>query len=553
MSLESRTGGQIVVDALERAGVQRCFGVPGESFLGVLDALHDSPIEFVSTRHEGGASFMASGYAKLAGEIGVCLGTRAVGTANLAIGIHNARQDSAPMIAIAGQVNRSFLGREAFQEVDLVAAMRPFTKWAVEVPSADMAPEIMVRAIHAATSGRPGPVFISLPQDVCDESTSVETPALLSSVAPVPDVDAVDHVLRALLSARAPLIFAGGGVLNSPGAADLLVAVAEAMEIPVITGWRHHDVFPNSHRLFLGCAGLGAAATVWERLAEADAILVLGNRMQENGTDGYKLPSPTTLLFQVDLDLAVMAGHRSPELAIQADVAKMLTAISARLGMIATRAAERRGKNAVDRGRFEAATTLPGNFEPTGAVTYPEVLRGLAEVTDTDTVIASDAGNFYAWLSRYHRFNRPYSYLGPASGAMGYGLPAAIGAKIARPDLPVISVSGDGGVLMTIAELETAVRHRANLVAIVLDNARHGTIRMHQERQHPGRVVGTELGSVNFAMVAQGLGAAGFVVDAAGEFAETLSAALQSDEPALIHVRMDRAQLSVETRLESLG
>ena len=553
MPVKSQTGGQLVVNALARAGVHRCFGVPGESFLGVLDALHNSPIEFISTRHEGGASFMASGYAKLAGEIGVCLGTRAVGTANLAIGIHNARQDSAPMIALAGQVNRGFIGREAFQEIDLVAAMRPFTKWAVEIPSADMVPEIMVRAIHAATSGRPGPVFISLPQDVCDESSSAEEPALLSVAAPAPDLDAVDHVIRELMSARAPLIFAGGGVLNSPGASELLLAVAESAEIPVITGWRHHDIFPNSHRLFLGCAGLGAAAMVWERLAEADVILVLGNRMQENGTDGYKLPTPAARLFQVDVEPAVMASHRSPELAIQADVAKMLSAILARLGRTPLENTERRQKNVVDRGRFEAATSLPKHSPLTGEVTYPEVLRALAEVTENNTVIASDAGNFYAWLSRYHRFNQPYSYLGPASGAMGYGLPAAVGAKIARPDLPVISVSGDGGVLMTIAELETAVRYGANVVAVVLDNARHGTIRMHQERHYPGRVVGTELGSVNLAMVAKGLGASGSVVATGSEFAAVLSAALRSGRPSLIQVRMDRAQLSVETRLEELS
>jgi acetolactate synthase-1/2/3 large subunit len=548
--MTSRTGGEVVVGALEASGVRFCFGVPGESYLGVLDALHDSSITFVSTRHEGGASFMASGYSKIAGEIGVCLGTRAVGTANLAIGIHNARQDSTPMIAIAGQVNRSFLGREAFQEIDLVAAMRPFTKWAVEIPSADLAPEIMARAVFLATSGRPGPVFVSVPQDVCDETTEGATAALPPASVPIPDPASVQVALDALLGARSPLIFAGGGLFNSTDAFGLLAAFAEAAEIPVITGWRHHDAFPNEHRLFLGCASLGAAPVVFERLGEADVVLVLGNRMQENGTDGYKLPSPDARLFQVDLDVAVMASHRSPELAIQADVGTMLRAMLDQLPGSTAETAARAAKNRADRERFELAITIPAPAGSGRGVPYQDVLRTLGDVAGPETIIASDAGNFYAWISRYQRFSRPRTYVGPASGAMGYGLPAAIGAKLAQPGSPVISVSGDGGVLMTISELETAVRHDVNVVALVLDNSRHGTIRMHQERQHPGRVIGTELGSLDLAKVATGLGAAGYLVEDSGDLEATMRAALASGVPSLIQVRMDREQLSVEKRLD---
>jgi acetolactate synthase-1/2/3 large subunit len=548
--MTSRTGGEVVVGALEASGLRYCFGVPGESYLGVLDALHDSSITFVSTRHEGGASFMASGYSKITGEIGVCLGTRAVGTANLAIGIHNARQDSTPMIAIAGQVNRSFIGREAFQEVDLVAAMRPLTKWAVEIPSADLAPEIMARAVFLATSGRPGPVFVSVPQDVCDETTEAATAPLPLPSAPSPDPAAVQAVLDALLAARAPLIFAGGGLFNSTGAFELLAAFAEAAEIPVITGWRHHDAFPNEHRLFLGCASLGAASVVFERLGDADVVLVLGNRMQENGTDGYKLPSPGARLFQVDLDLAVMASHRSPEVAIQADVGMMLRSMLDKLPGSTAQTAGRTAKNREDRERFELAITIPAPVTSGRGVPYQDVLRTLGDVAGPETILASDAGNFYAWISCYQRFSRPRTYVGPASGAMGYGLPAAIGAKLAQPGSPVISVSGDGGILMTISELETAVRHEANVVALVLDNSRHGTIRMHQERQHPGRVIGTELGAVDLAKVATGLGATGYVVDDSRDLESTMRAALESGAPSLIQVLMDREQLSVERRLD---
>lgn len=554
MREQTRTGGQVIVEALEQAGVRHCFGVPGESYLGLLDAFIDSPVEFVSCRHEGGASFMASGYSRASGEIGVCMGTRAVGSANLAIGVHNAQQDSTPMIAIAGGVNRAFAGREAFQEVDLVAAMTPFTKLAVEVPSADQVPEIMARAIHTATSGRPGAVFVVVPQDVCDETTSLPTRPPTSTPPPVPDPAAVSAVLDALLSARRPLLFAGGGVARSSEAVARLVAFAEAAEIPVMTGWRHHDGFPNEHRLFLGSAGIGAAPVIWERLGEADVVVVLGNRLQEHTTGGYRFPDPAARIFHVDLDPAVMVNHRSPELAIQADAAATLAALLDRLPRPAPGAAERRETNRADRARFEASGALPDTDPALGAgISYPQLFDSLAKRLEPGTVVTSDAGNFYGWLARYVRFSRPRTYLGPASGAMGYGLPAAIGASFAHPetsgDAPVISLSGDGGFLMTMAELETAVRHGRHVVAVVCDNSRHGTIRMHQERAHPGRVIGTELGATDLAEVARGLGAAGHLVDDVSGFDDALHQALARPGPTVIHARMDRGQLSVETRL----
>jgi acetolactate synthase I/II/III large subunit len=550
MPAQTRTGGQVIVDALEGAGVQHCFGVPGESYMGLLDAFIDSPVDFVSCRHEGGASFMASGYSRVSGEIGVCMGTRAVGTANMAIGIHNAQQDSTPMIAIAGGVNREFAGREAFQEVDLVAAMTPFTKLAVEIPSADQAAEVMARAIHAATSGRPGAAFVIVPQDVCDEPTATPARPVTPMRLPAPDPAAVSAVLDALLSARRPLLWAGGGVSRSPEAVARLVAFAEAAEVPVMTSWRHHDGFPNDHRLFLGSSGIGAAPVVWERLGEADVIVVLGNRLQENTTNGYRFPDPAARLFHVDVDPGVMVNHRSPELAIQADAAAMLAALLERLARPAPGAAERREANRADRARFEATGALPdADPAPGEGIAYPQLFASLAKRLEPDTIVTSDAGNFYGWLARYVRFNSPRTYLGPASGGMGYGLPAAIGASFAHPEAPVISLSGDGGFLMTMAEIETAVRHGRHVVALVCDNSRHGTIRMHQERAHPGRVIGTELGSTDLSAVARGLGAAGFLVTDAAEFDDALARALADPGPTVIQARMDRGQLSVEGRL----
>jgi acetolactate synthase I/II/III large subunit len=549
MSAEEQTAGQLIVRALEGAGVRHCFGVPGESFLGVLDALYDSAIEVVSTRHEGGASFMAAGYARTNGQIGVCFGTRAVGTANMAIGVHNARQDSLPMLALAGQVNRSFAGREAFQEVDLVAAMRPLSKWAADIPSADRAPEVMAKAIHIATSGRPGPVFLSVPQDVCDELSAATYRTPTPVTAAHPDPAAIPLILDALLTADRPLIFAGGGLYNSPKAFELLVRFAELTQIPVITSWRHHDEFPNDHPLFLGCASLGTSPTVWERLGETDVMLVLGNRMQETSTDGYAYPTTSTRIFQVDIDPASFVNHRSPELAVVADAGATLSALIDRTPRPVPLRDERESRNLPDRRRFEDATVIPAADPAGDGVPYAHVMRTLAGALSPDTIIASDAGNFYGWLARYYRFRQARTYLGPASGAMGFGLPSAIGAKIARPGTPVVSLSGDGGFLMTAAELETAVRYGAGVVAIVLDNARQGTIRMHQEVQFPGRVIATELGMTDLSLVARGLGVDGYLVQESSDFEPALRAALSSGGPVVIQVRMDRDQLSVQRRL----
>ncbi len=546
-----RTGGQLIVRALEDAGVRHCFGVPGESFLGVLDALYDSPITMVSTRHEGGGSFAATGYARTSGEIGVCFGTRAVGTANMAIGIHNARQDSLPMIALAGEVNRSFAGREAFQEIDLVAAMTPLAKWAVRIPAADQVPEIMAKAISRATSGRPGPVFVSVPQDVCNERSDASPRAATPITAAYPDPGALPVLLDALLTARRPLIFAGGGLYRSRQALELLVRFAERTQIPVVTSWRHHDEFPNDHPLFLGCTSLGAPSTVWERLADTDVMLVIGNRMQENSTNGYAYPLTTTRLLQVDVDPAAFINHRSPELAVLADAGAALSGLIEQLPDSVPSLHERHDHNKADRQRFEDATVIPEAPATGAGVPYAHVMRVLSDTLTPETIIASDAGNFYGWLARYYRFRQVRTYLGPASGAMGFGLPSAIGAKMARPGTPVVSLSGDGGFAMTMSELETAVRYGADVVAIVLDNARQGTIRMHQEAQFPGRVIATELGTTDLASVARGLGLGGYLVQDRSDFEPALRSALSSGRPSVIQVRMDRDQLSVTKRLTS--
>ena len=373
----------------------------------------------VSTRHEGGGSFAATGYARTSGEIGVCFGTRAVGTANMAIGIHNARQDSLPMIAFAGEVNRSFAGREAFQEIDLVAAMTPLAKWAVRIPAADQVPEIMAKAISRATSGRPGPVFVSVPQDVCNERSDASPRAATPITAAYPDPGALPVLLDALLTARRPLIFAGGGLYRSRQALELLVRFAERTQIPVVTSWRHHDEFPNDHPLFLGCTSLGAPSTVWERLADTDVMLVIGNRMQENSTNGYAYPLTTTRLLQVDVDPAAFINHRSPELAVLADAGAALSGLIEQLPDSVPFLHERHDHNKADRQRFEDATVIPEAPATGAGVPYAHVMRVLSDTLTPETIIASDAGNFYGWLARYYRFRQGTHLSGTRVGCHG--------------------------------------------------------------------------------------------------------------------------------------
>jgi acetolactate synthase-1/2/3 large subunit len=536
-------GGQAVVDALAAAGVTRVFGVPGESFLGLLDALHEGPVQFVSARQEGGAAFMASGHARTAGEVAVCVGTRAVGAANMAIGIHEAFADSLPMVALAGQVQRPFREREALQEVRLADAFAPWCKWTVEVDSASRATELMRRALDVARTGRPGPVLVGLPQDVLLEAAG---PPLRGEWGvpsrPHPDLTALERALEAIATAERPLIVAGGGLRATDG----LVRLAETLGVPVISGWRRHSVFPNDHRLYLGSASIGAPETVWRRMETADVILAIGTRFPEKATRGYTLPSPLSRLLQIDIEPASMTGYLSPEVAIQADAEAAVAGLLQLAASRETGAAARREANDRDRAAYVRASELPPIPELEGAVAYEEVIQGLSSLLPAEAILAMDAGNFYMWFVRHYCFRRPGAFLGPASGAMGYALPAAIGAKLARPAVPVVAVAGDGGFAMTLQELETAVRHDVPVVALVLDNRRHGTIRAHQEAAFPGREVGTELGPVDFAKVAEGFGCLGLQVTENADLASVLELALHAGRPAVVHAVMERDRLRPE-------
>ena len=542
---EPITIGRLIAEALHAAGVTTAFTVPGESFLGLLDALPAAGIRVVATRHEGGAAFMAEAHGQLTGRPALALATRAVGAANLAIGIHTARADSTPLIAIVGGVQRAHRGREAFQEADIVGSIGRFAKWSVEIDTPARAEALIAEAIRHALAGRPGPVVVTVPEDVLDELVPAPAtePSPFRPTRVEPEPEDVRTVLQLLACARRPLILAGAGVLRSRGTADL-VRLAEILEVPVVASWRRADVFPNDHRLYLGMTGLGAPDAVRERIEAADALLVLGSRLNEIASYGYAIPNDTVPWAHVDLEpRASHAGLAAPTYAVVADARTFLRVARRRVssGVLAAETFDaRRTANEADRAAFEAASVVD-SVAWTGPGVHPgRVVATLNEILPPQAIVATDAGNFAGWAARGYRFRRPGTFLGPTSGAMGYGLPAAIAASIEHPGRPVVALAGDGGFAMTMNELETAVREGARTIAIVFDNARYGTIRVHQESRGTGIGEATELGPVDFAAVAEALGAIGVRVDDDAGFEPALRDALAADRPTVIQVALDR-------------
>ena len=545
-----RPVGRFIADALRAAGVRYAFTVPGESFLGLLDAFEGAGIRVIATRHEGAASFMAEAHGQLTGRPAVCLGTRAVGGANLAIGIHTARQDSTPMFAVVGQVDRPFLGREAFQEIDQVATLGGLAKWAAEPQTAGDVVSTMVEAIRQALGGRPGPVLLSLPQDLLDESMPDE--ARLESArpaAPRPTDQEVGAVIEMLASAERPVILAGAGILRARTSTELL-RFAQLLQVPVIAAWRRADVISNDDPLYLGMAGMGAASSVRERLEAADALVVIGARLNEPTTYGYTMPRAGLPWAHVDLVPGQAAGSTVPTLTVTADAKAFLKAATERLlgrsVLDAARVAARQANNQADRAAWEAATVVDADTWDGPGVHPGRIVASLRRVLPDDAILTTDAGNFAGWVGRGFRFRRPGTFLGPTSGAMGYGLPAAIAAALVHRDRPVVALVGDGGLAMSMAEIETAVRVGARVVVVVFDNERYGTIRMWQERRGTGVGVATELGPVDFAAIGRACGARGVRVERDADFEPALRAALTADRATVIHLILDKAWLSVD-------
>lgn len=496
-----RSGGQLLVDSLIGLGARKAFGVPGESYLAVLDALHDTAgrLDYVLCRHEGGAAFMAAAWGKLTGSPGIAMVTRGPGATNAAIGVHAAMQDSAPMLLFIGQVATDMRGREAFQELDYRAVFGSMAKWVVEIDRAERIPELLSRAWTLAVSGRPGPVVLALPEDMLVCKTTV--PALAGAVRigePAPDAAALAAAQALLAGAERPLLMLGGCNWRPEGRAALQ-AFAEASDLPVVVAFRYQDRFDNHSAVYAGEAGVGMPAHVARLVREADVILAVNLRFGEMTTDGYSLlavPEPRQRLIHVHGADGELGKIYRPEVAIQAGPNALAAALQPVRGAWA-------GWRRAARAEYLAALELDALPSP---VDMGLVCAHLRTVLPPDVIVTNGAGNFAVWPNRFLQYGPAARLLAPQSGAMGYGLPAAIAARIAHPDRLVLCFAGDGDFQMTGQELATARQAGAAPVILVLNNGSYGTIRMHQERAYPARVSGTEMVNPDFVMLARAHG-----------------------------------------------
>ena len=543
-----RTGGRILIDALRIHGVDTVFCVPGESFLAALDALHDArgAIATITCRHEGGAANMAEACGKLTGRPGIVMVTRGPGACHAAIGLHNAAQDSTAMVMFIGQVERGHSEREAFQEIEYRRFLEPLCKWVVQIDDPARIPELVSQAFHRACSGRPGPVAVALPEDMLVEEATVEDAGRYAAVVP----GVAGHVLPALRSllahAQRPLAIVGGGGWSAPASEDL-GRFAEANALTVAASFRCQDRLDNTHPCYAGDLGLGIDPKLAERVRDADLLLVIGARLGEMTTRGYRLvvpPCPAQKLVHVHPDPGELGRVYQPALAVCAGSAEFLRA-----------AAE---MPPVDAGAWRDSTARAHeeyleSVEPTpglpGPVEMGKVMAHLRERLPPHAILTTDAGNFSAWMHRHYVYRTFPSQIGPTSGAMGYGIPAAIAARHVYPDRPVVAFCGDGGALMTGQEIATAVHHGIDPVILVVNNSMFGTIRMHQEREYPDRVIGTSLTNPDFVAWARSFGAFAARVDRTDEFPPAFEAAMSAGRAAVVELRIDPELITTRATL----
>jgi acetolactate synthase-1/2/3 large subunit len=532
-----RTGGQVLVDQLELHGVRHAFCVPGESYLPVLDALHDADVRLVSCRHEAAAANMAEAYGKLTGKPGVCLVTRGPGATHASIGVHIASQDSTPMILLVGQVPRAFRGRDAFQELDYqhVFGGLGLAKWAAEADAAERLPELCSRAFATAVSGRPGPVVLALPEDVLSEQTDAPDGAPAHVAHPRPSDDDL-HRLRELLAAsERPLAIVGEGGWTRE-ATERALAFCEANLIPVAASFRCQDHVDNRSPVYAGHLTLGMDPELARRVADADLVIALGGRLGDVTTRGYTLlqaPRPHQVLVHVHPDPDELGRVYEPELPIVAAPPELTEGLT-RLDPVdpSGRSAWAEGARADYLASLERRP-LPGDLD------LGEVMSFLRRRLPDETILTCGAGNFTVWVHRFFEFHGYPTQLSPRAGAMGYGLPAALAAKVLHPERPVVCLAGDGDFMMSAAELATAARYGLDVVVLVVNNGMYGTIRMHQERLYPGRVVGTELLNPDFADFARSFGCHGETVERTEDVEDAFERALASGRPAVVDLRVD--------------
>lgn len=546
----SRLGGHLLVDQLVAHGVEHVFCVPGESYLAVLDGLHDASIHVTVCRQEGGAAMMADAHGKLTGQPGICMVTRGPGATNAYAGVHIAQQDSTPMILFVGQIERGMRDREAFQEMDYRAVFGSQAKWVTEIDQIERIPEIISRAFHIATSGRPGPVVIALPEDMLVEQAQVIDAPHYQVVPTAPTATQLQALSSLLSQARQPLAVLGGTRWNQE-AVDEFVAFAEQHQLPVAVQFRRQMLFPATHDCFVGDIGLGSNPELINYAQQADLLLLVGGRMSEIASQSYTLldiPVPNQTLVHIHPDASELNRVYIADLAIQTAPCDFTAALGALPAPDQTPWASERDRLRQSYLRW----TDPSTIQHPGALQMGQVMAHLRTVLPDDAIMCNGAGNYATWLHRFHRFTRYGTQLAPTSGSMGYGLPAAVGAKRLYPERTVICFAGDGCFMMHGQEFATAVQYNLPIVVLIIDNGMFGTIRMHQERTYPARPSATALQNPDFAAYAQAFGGHGERVETTEQFAPALERALASGKPAILHCLIDPETISPSTTLQKL-
>lgn len=548
ITMPARSGGQILVQALRTHGADTVYCVPGESYIAVLDALYDcADMRVITCRHEAGAANMAEADGKLTGRPGICFVTRGPGATHASIGVHTARQDSTPMILFIGQVARGMRGREAFQEIDYAQMFGGIAKWAAEIDDARRIPELVARAFRVATSGRPGPVVLALPEDMLRDRVQTADLAPATASGAHPGAEEMARLRAMLAVAERPLLILGGSGWDDE-ACDAVRRFARAADLPVACSFRRQSLFDNRDEHYAGDVGLGINPALAQRVRDADLLLAIGGRLSEAPTQGYTLieaPRPRQRLIHVHADPDELGRVFEPDLAINATPAHFARGLAAL---------------AVDGTRWGAwARAAHRDYEenlrssiPGGRLDMAEIVRWLSERLPEDAILCNGAGNFSTWLHRFFQYKRRGTQLAPTAGAMAYGVPAAVAAKLRHPERAVVAFAGDGDFLMSGHELATALQYDAPIVVVLLNNAMLATIRMHQERSYPGRTIATDLRNPDFVALARAYGAYGALVARTEEFAPAFEAGLRAGVPAVLELRVDPQIVTPRTTLDAL-
>lgn len=542
-------GGHAVAQCLRNEGIRHVFCVPGESHIAVLDGLCGMPeIKLITNRQEGCSCFMAEGYAKSTRTTGVCLVTRGPGATNASIAIHSAKYDSVPLVLLVGQVSRAARGREAGQEIDYTHFFGSIAKWVVEINEPKHVPRVMTRAFHLARTGRPGPVVVSLPRDMLEENADISMIDPYPPARPNPDPKLIEEMIGRINAAKKPVLLAGSGTQYS-GARPELIDFSEKFHIPVLTSYKRQDAFPNSHPNYIGNltnANKHARTLVSK---EADLVVVIGSRLNQQTTGVFSLPRPGQPFIQIDADEQNIGQNSRPDVGIVSDAKSALIVALKHQG---PRPNESRAAWIAEHHAAQKRYSTPSE-RPTRRASMEGVMADLKATLPSDAITTTDAGSFGQWPQRYLEFEHPDSYISPTLGCMGSGVPYAVAAKLAHPGRLVVAHVGDGGFLMTGQEMATAKQYGANVITIVYDNDGYNSIRMHQEAQYPGRQYGTDLVNPDFAALGSAYGALGLKVSRDEEFLPAFKKAMTADRSALIEVMTDFEYVTPSATLSELS